>query len=207
LVVYNSVIKATETETGHAARRRRDKAWRRQAILEATIAIARESGWGAVSVRKIAGAVEYSTIVIYDLFGSKEDLFVELKDLGFRRLLQQYRETELDEGDPAAAVLQLSHSSVRFFRENRELYQLMFGVLGVQGVRTSCLPDSASMAANSLVRDYLEQALEGDSDSLFLNWWALVHGFISIGMTLESEAFELMIGHLDTALRRFLGIV
>ena len=45
--------------------------------------IARREGWQAVSIRKIADAIEYSAPIVYEYFDSKDVLLNEIRDEGF----------------------------------------------------------------------------------------------------------------------------
>ncbi len=72
-------------------RREREKLELKSAVFDTVIRLAREGGWGNVSIRKISQEVEYSTIMIYDLFGSKDSLFVELMTNIREKIKTSYR--------------------------------------------------------------------------------------------------------------------
>ncbi len=176
-------------------------------ILAAAIEIATEQGWAAVSVRRIAQRIGYSTFVIYTTFGGKTELFAALRQHGFDQLMAHYSPLEprkLTKATSREAVRRIARGTLDFYLENRALYQAMFGVVGLSGVFDECDRDSLALGAAQYVQKFLTKALDGDPTSLFMNWWALVHGFISIGNTLSPEEFEKIVPYLDQAIERFL---
>src|ERR1700712_2703940 len=55
-------------------------------ILRASWKIVEKEGWQALSIRKIAEAIEYSAPVIYDHFENKEAILLEFTKQGFKLL-------------------------------------------------------------------------------------------------------------------------
>src|SRR5438128_7946163 len=76
---------------GIKQRQERDREAVRRAILDAARDLFVTEGFQNVSIRKIAERIEYSPAAIYGYFPSKDDIFFELAEEGFRLL-----------GDPAA---------------------------------------------------------------------------------------------------------
>src|SRR4026209_700411 len=76
---------------GIKERQERDREAVRRAILDAARELFVAEGFQNVSIRKIAERIEYSPAAIYGYFPSKDDIFFELAEEGFRLL-----------GDPAA---------------------------------------------------------------------------------------------------------
>ncbi len=72
-------------------RREREKQNLKNEILNVAIKLAKRESWAEVSIRKISQEIEYSTIIIYNLFGNKDNLFFALKELGFKKLLSMYK--------------------------------------------------------------------------------------------------------------------
>ncbi|MBD0354009.1 MAG: helix-turn-helix transcriptional regulator, partial [Rubrobacteraceae bacterium] len=68
---------------GIKERRERQRRELRSSILSAAREIASEEGWGAVTIRKIAGRIEYSPPMLYGYFDSKEDILLELVRMGY----------------------------------------------------------------------------------------------------------------------------
>ena len=66
-------------------RRQREKESVRANILQAAFNLAKTEGW-ALSMRKIADAIEYSAPVVYDHFENKEAILFEISLQGFKLL-------------------------------------------------------------------------------------------------------------------------
>ena len=60
---------------GHIERRQKEKEEMRKRIMDTTLKIAVSEGWDAVTIRKIANAIEYTPPIVYEHFKNKEDLF------------------------------------------------------------------------------------------------------------------------------------
>ena len=58
----------------------------RSRIMQAALQLSKKGGWKAVSIRKIAGIIEYSAPAIYGYFNNKEDLRREFTRQGFLTL-------------------------------------------------------------------------------------------------------------------------
>jgi AcrR family transcriptional regulator len=71
---------------GIKERQERDRDAVRRAILDAARELFVTEGYGNVSIRKIAERIEYSPAAIYSYFPSKDDIFFDLAEEGFRLL-------------------------------------------------------------------------------------------------------------------------
>jgi AcrR family transcriptional regulator len=71
---------------GIKERQERDREAVRRAILDAARELFVSEGFNNVSIRKIAERIEYSPASIYSYFPSKDDIFFELAEEGFRIL-------------------------------------------------------------------------------------------------------------------------
>jgi AcrR family transcriptional regulator len=74
---------------GIAERKIRQKEEVRSSILKAAWRLVETEGWQALSIRKIADAIEYSAPVIYDHFENKEAILLEFTRRGFQQLNEQ----------------------------------------------------------------------------------------------------------------------
>ena len=68
---------------GIAERKQRQKGEVKASILQAAWQLVEKEGWQALSIRKIADAIEYSVPVIYDHFANKEAILYEFVKDGF----------------------------------------------------------------------------------------------------------------------------
>ena len=69
---------------GITERKLRQREEVRASILAAASKLVEKEGWQALSIRKIADAIEYSAPVIYDHFENKDALLLEFTKRGFR---------------------------------------------------------------------------------------------------------------------------
>jgi len=116
---------------GLKQRREREKQAMRQGILEAARHLARQEGWSAVTIRKIAEQIEYSPPIVYEYFASKEDLLLELLREGFRLLAAAMQRAFDSTEDCEEQVLRSGEAYCRFAHVYPELYQVMYGLGGV----------------------------------------------------------------------------
>lgn len=184
-------------------------------ILSATIEMASEFGWSAVSLRKVSARVNHSTIVIYDLFGSKEKLLQELAEEGFRRFLEEMFLELHSNLAPKEQLIELTKVAWKFSTDNSELYDVMFGLTGTPSNNArkedtnQQLQEDVSGHFEELeifVQKYLTECLSGDAESLFMNWWAIVQGFLLIDKNKKGENREETYGHYMEAMKRFLQV-
>lgn len=165
---------------GIQERKAKQKAELRRKILKSARHLARKDGWEAVTTRKLAEKVEYSTTVIYEHFGNKDQLLLLLREEGFESM-QQAVEKALDPSlPPKKQLIAAGLASWKFAKEMPEYYQVMFNLGGIY-----CRADGQSEAmqkAASVGYRILAQLGVADSESVFMHWWALVHGFIALDM-------------------------
>ncbi|MGN6492672.1 MAG: TetR/AcrR family transcriptional regulator, partial [Agriterribacter sp.] len=128
---------------GIAERRIRQKDEVRNSILETAWQIVREEGWQALSVRKIADAIEYSVPVIYDHFENKDCILLEFGKQGFALLIKKLQAAKKKSDDPCQQLKDIAEAYWNFAFRNKEYYQLMFG-LGIACCETDkCLPEKS----------------------------------------------------------------
>ena len=130
MLEVRSTIESWEV-LGIKERRQRQRQQLKESILSAAREIASAEGWQAVTIRRIAGIVEYSPPVIYEYFDSKEDLLLELVRTGYAGQLEAIERARKSSGDPGEALLRMSRAWCRFAFEAPDLYQAMYGLGGV----------------------------------------------------------------------------
>ena len=97
---------------GIKERQERDREAVRRAILDAARDLFVSEGYNNVSMRKIAERIEYSPASIYSYFPSKDDIFFELAEEGFRLLSDPARAGRPD----LAALAPLDRVRATFWR-------------------------------------------------------------------------------------------
>lgn len=171
---------------GIKERRVREKADRKQLILEVAQRLAAKEGWQAVTIRKIANEIEYSIPTIYEHFASKEELLRELMLAGFRLLLAQIKSARLQAATPDHEVKRIGEAYWEFAWAYPELYQVMHGLGGVMFGTPDTFPEIREVFWG--IRDAVAK-LPGGKDrtpeqlnDLVDLFWSTLHGLISLTM-------------------------
>ena len=167
---------------GIKERRQREITLLKTNILKCTRDLAAKHGWEEVSIRKIANAIEYTPPVIYEHFVNKEAILKALEEDGFRQLTEVLEDTRRVGKSPGERLGIQAEAYWDFAMESTELYQVMFHLEGVY-----CTPDSTDSLKNTgkAVIDAIREArlFSGDLDAAFFQWWALVHGFVTLALS------------------------
>jgi AcrR family transcriptional regulator len=112
---------------GIKERHERDREAVRRAILDAARDLFVIEGYQNVSIRKIAERIEYSPAAIYSYFPSKDDIFFELAEEGFRLLSTRRSDDEaLSKLAPLDRVRAIFWRLYEFSRDYPQYFALMF---------------------------------------------------------------------------------
>ena len=176
-----------------AARREREKAEFREEVLAAARAIVLEDGFAALTMRKIADAVEYAPGTIYLYFESRDAIAFELCRRGFEELLAALLPAAAI-ADPVERLRELGVRYVRFGIDRAETYRLIF----MEDAKYSTAifakksedADSPGLRALGLLVAAFDElraqgrlAIEATSQELAETIWASVHGIVSLTCT------------------------
>ncbi len=179
---------------GIIERKQRHKDALRDKILAAARDIVLREGFAALTLRKLAAAIEYAPGTIYLHFAGRDDIARQLCVVGFRELLAALAPAAA-EPEPRARLVAILAAYVRFGVANPETYRLIF--LADPEVSGAALPsdllakpeDPGAQAFMLLVRA-LEAlrgegriAAEADPIALAKVVWAGVHGVVSLKLT------------------------
>lgn len=171
-------------------RQAQEKQELRQAILTAAGELFLEQGYEHFSLRKVAERIGYSATTIYLYFRDKDDLLFSVVDEGFERFTEQLAAAAESQEDIWERIIALGRAYVAFGLQNPVYYQLMF----VQ--RTdflTCAPAGESqprLASFRILQQTVQQAIDagvlrpGDAESYSDVLWALVHGMVSLAITM-----------------------
>ena len=187
-------------------RRERQRQANRDGILRAALSIAERDGWPAVTIRKIADEIEYTSPIIYQHFDNKEAALQAVMEGGYGELEAALRRA-MTSADPEARLLELSRAYLRFARDHRHVYELMHGLGGVSldprargaaaaGVVT--LTTGAVGAWADLRHAHIDPS--GASETA----WGVLHGMASLGLLPDigfERAEQLAIDALKALLR------
>ena len=97
----------------------------KQAILDAALAIIREEGPAALSMRALADRIDYSAAGLYEYFGGKDAIIAEVCEQGQARLARHMEQA--DANLPVVDYLfEIGAAYIRFALENPDHFLLMF---------------------------------------------------------------------------------
>jgi len=170
-------------------RKTRSRDQTRAGIMQTAKTIARREGWQAVSIRKIADAIEYSAPIIYEYFDSKDVLLSEIRNEGFMFLNQEYERIFKLYRDPEKRLYEISLIQWDFARQQPEMYRVMYNLDGAF-CSIPVYQSEASRAVSDAVSAIIFSFIPKSKDSirrLYFEWWSLTHGLISLGMLLQDE--------------------
>jgi AcrR family transcriptional regulator len=177
---------------GIAERKNRQKQAMRERILEASREIVMREGFAALSMRKIADAIEYSPATLYLHFESRDDIARALCAEGYEQLLADIA-PHAQIADPQARLRAIAHAYVGFGLKNRETYRLIFmedpsyadAALAAQGANPEAGDTGFQLLINAI--DELKAAgrvsASVDSATLVEALWATWHGIVALSLT------------------------
>jgi len=169
---------------GIIERRLRQKEEVKMDILKAAWELAKKDGWQAVSIRKIADAIEYSVPVIYDHFENKEAILLEFAKLGFEKLNKQMETAKNQHEDPADQIKAMADAYWEFAINNTEKYQLMYGIGMASCDVSMALPEQQKLmdTVTAAIETMAVKSKRTDINSClkYHTFWSVMHGLISI---------------------------
>jgi AcrR family transcriptional regulator len=181
---------------GIAERKIRQKEEVRSAILKAAWEIVTEEGWQALSIRKIAEAIEYSAPVIYDHFANKEAILHELTKQGFQILNQELLKAKKRSTSPEKQIEAMAYSYWEFAFDHKAYYQVMYG-LGMPSCETISQITELGTFTDLVMQSIKELIASGknpDTDAFLKlqTFWSMLHGLISINMMNNNQGKQEM---------------
>ncbi|MBF6337139.1 TetR/AcrR family transcriptional regulator [Nocardia abscessus] len=107
-------------------RKERERAERRQRIIETARELAEAQGWEAVTVRRLAERIEYSQPVLYSHFTGKSAIVSAVAEQGFVELTTVMRQAHAEATDDADRLRRVARAYLEFAAANPALYDAMF---------------------------------------------------------------------------------
>lgn len=170
-------------------RKLRTREQTRSGIVGTAKAIAKREGWQAVSIRKIADAIEYSAPIIYEYFDSKDVLLDEIRNEGFRHLQQEYNRILKLYRDPEKRLYEISLIQWEFAQQQPEIYQVMYNLNGAY-CSLPVYQSSAMQAASDIVCETIFSFIPKSKESirrLYFEWWSVSNGMIMLATILSEQ--------------------
>jgi AcrR family transcriptional regulator len=180
---------------GIVERREREKLEVRTKILDAARELFAREGYDAVTMRRIADAVEYSPTAIYLHFKDKETLVRELCEEDFASLAKAFQKIA-KESDPLERLRKIGMAYVDFGVEKPNHYRLMFMTsrhepAEMEGLEKGNPEEDAyaflvTTVAEAIAQERLRPELK-DPQVVAQAAWAGVHGVISLHLAKEGD--------------------
>lgn len=177
---------------GIAERKIRQKEEVRSSILRAAWQLVEKEGWQALSIRKIADAIEYSVPVIYDHFANKEAILLEFTKRGFQLLNEVLQTAKNNQQAPENQLEAMAYAYWDFAFTHKEYYQLMYG-LGMPSCETVRQINELTTFTELIlhpVRELIAGSSQKQADPYLKlhTFWSMLHGLISINMMGKEDA-------------------
>ena len=180
---------------GIVERKEKQKLEIRKLILEASMKLFVEEGFGNVTIRRIADLIEYSPTTVYLYFKDKDEIFFSLHDIGFQKMEEMNRDLAAI-NNPLLRLHKMGENYLEFGMSNPEYYNLMFiqdepmnkiTELGCDWVKG----DSALNRLKETVSECIEKGYIPKSDPhlVSLSVWSFVHGLVSLAIRGRMEKF------------------
>ena len=182
---------------GTIERRDRERLETRTKIMDAARDLFAREGYEAVSMRRIADAIEYSPTAIYVHFKDKQDLLMSIcrADFGvFGHMLGELQSV----ADPVERIRRMGHAYIRFGVQHPNHYRLMFMTkVDYPEGAVADDPSHGNVDADgyALLKHSCTQAIEQgrvrsefrDPDLLAQTFWSAVHGVASLQITKSTD--------------------
>ncbi len=176
---------------GAIERRERERAAFREQVLDAARKIVLREGFEALTMRKIAEAIEYAPGTIYLYFKSRDDIAAELTQKGFEELVRAFAPAA-GIADPVERLYRVGELYVQFGLAHSETYRLIFMERYSSAVFDVEKPNSAGeqalqflISAFDELRDQGRLAATATSAQLADTFWSAMHGIVSLKLNCE----------------------
>jgi len=155
-------------------------------ILDSAWKMVVTEGWPSFSIRKIADAIEYSVPVIYSHFENKDAILLEFNRKGFELLTEALAAAKAGEPDPANQIRKMGRAYWDFAFQNKEYYQLMFG-LGIPTCEAATRIPALASFSEVILSSIAAMVTSGKKPNFdpwlkYQSFWSMLHGLVSINM-------------------------
>jgi AcrR family transcriptional regulator len=194
---------------GTVERRTREKARLRQEILDAARTIFVEEGYDALTMRRVAKAIEYSPTAIYLYFKDKAELVQALCDETFGKLVKRLQDLAKKQLDPLEYVEAGLRAYIDFGLKNPNHYYVTF--IASPGRIEYPYEGSGGQRAFEFLRSCVQRCVETgafrrvDVDTTAQALWMAAHGLVALLISNKPFPFvarQRLVDHLmETQLR------
>ncbi len=181
---------------GIAERKEKQKLEIRKLILDASMKLFVEEGFDNVSIRRIADLIEYSPTTVYLYFKDKDEIFLNLHDIGFQKMQEMNKNLDLIE-NPLLRLHKMGENYLHFGMENPEYYDLMF----IQRAPMKKLAqmqchewengDAALTRLKATISECMERGFIAKTDPglVSMSVWSMVHGLMALAIRERLDKF------------------
>ncbi|WP_257656464.1 TetR/AcrR family transcriptional regulator [Parapedobacter lycopersici] len=171
---------------GIAERKQRQQDEVRAAILAQSWQIVEELGWEALSIRRIADGIEYSTPVVYKHFESKDAILEAFSREGYVLLASQLSDAQQAGDAPEARLMALARAYWEFATQHPRHYQLMYG-LGIptcEMVREIREIKEVSDVLHTAIEEAIRAGKNPETDTHLktTTFWSILHGLVAMSL-------------------------
>ena len=161
-------------------RRARERAARRQLIVDTARQVAEAEGWDAVTTRRLSTEIEYSQPVLYKYFSGMDQVAAAVAVDGFAELARRLGTGRTDAETPGDALTRIARGYLDFARDNPAVYDVMFTGRTTLHFAQADTPPELVAAFGGLREAVSLIAGEADADTLTEVFWAALHGLVSL---------------------------
>lgn len=173
-------------------RKSRESARLKREILNAALRIFAEHGYSKVSMRKIAGLIDYSATTIYRFFRNKEELLGAIAVETYGNLASRFEKATAGRGDrPVALLRSLVEEYILFCLERPEMYRMF-----------------SDIASFEIENGAVFEILSGRRHQVFQTWFGSIRQAIARGdieikdeMRVFLYLWDAADGHIDNRIR------
>lgn len=193
---------------GISERRERQLAEVRAAILKQSWQIVEEEGWEALSIRKIADAIEYSTPVVYKHFENKDAILEAFSQAGYAMMADSLHQAQAKHTTPSDQLRAIADAYWQFAHQHPRHYQIMYG-LGMppcEQVHQITELKQISDVINTSIEHAIRISKNPNTDVHFktTTFWSILHGMVAMTLISAPGCPERAKRTLDDAIDGFL---
>lgn len=189
-------------------RREREIQELRTKIIDQSWLIIVNEGLQALSIRKIADAIEYSVPIIYKHFENKEAILAHFSKEGYTLLSERIGSALENQEKGAQKIKTIAKTYWEFAVENTSHYRIMFG-LGIPACET--INSSLEMKlTSSYILEAITETLTiagnqtADYHLKLKTLWSMLHGFIAIALLSNQEITKKLPNTMQDAVEGFI---
>jgi AcrR family transcriptional regulator len=161
-------------------RRERERAERRQVIVDAARELAEAEGWESVTTRRLADCIEYSQPVLYSHFEGKDAIVSAVALEGFGELAAVLHSARELADSPDAEPRAVANAYMEFARTNPAVYEAMFTLRVDLTFGQSDTPAPLHAGFLELRAALAPLAVDRDVETFTEVVWSALHGLATL---------------------------